>query len=182
MKAAAAKANQLTGVTTTTGRAKGKAQGGPPTSLVSVGEPPRSVRVGHARVTATVADDEASRHQHQKFELRLTNVIRNSKKIYAPPRPSRPARLTDPLYPFAPPHPFLRSARGANRHGPEPQTEALTRETDRDGPRRPANGALGATQAATARVCRWAPTLRLTRWRALSTVLVSQARRSPTCS
>ena len=36
--------------------------------------------------------------------------------------------------------------------------------------------------AATARACRCAPTLRLTRCSALSTVLVSQPRRSPTCS
>ena len=36
--------------------------------------------------------------------------------------------------------------------------------------------------AATARASRWAPTLRLTRCRALSTVLVSHARCSPTCS
>ena len=39
-----------------------------------------------------------------------------------------------------------------------------------------------AAQAATARESRCAPTLRLTRCNALSTVFVSQLRRSPTCS
>ena len=34
-------------------------------------------------------------------------------------------------------------------------------------------------QLSTSRLCRWAPTLRLTRWRALSTVLQSQPSRSP---
>ena len=43
-------------------------------------------------------------------------------------------------------------------------------------------GDLQFVYAATARDSRWAPTLRLTRCRALSTVLVSHVSRSPTCS
>lgn len=62
---------------------------------------------------------------------------------------------------------------------PPPQHNTLRRL--RRVPQRNRDGFVPA-QAATARASRCAPTLRLTRCKALSTVLQSHSKRSPTCS